>query len=185
VRRKKLTGVIFLLVIAAFVGGCGEEQASSSSVDEQDGAEQTAESTESTEQPAASIGEPVTVGNVQWTVTDVLRSDLLFSRLGTEEGDYVIVDVDFQNNSNQDVRLATPFVALLDDQGREYEPDIEDNFLHLYAEENMFVDQVDPGASREGKIIFPVNDPTASGFKLQVGEARFASGETASIDLGI
>src|SRR3712207_1917298 len=110
---------------------------------------------------------------------------MLVSRLGIEEGDYVIVDVDFRNNSNQDIRLATPFVTLLDGQGREYEADIEFNFLHVYASENMFVDQVNPGASKEGKIIFTVEDPDASGFKLQVGEARFASDEIASIDLGI
>ncbi len=170
------------LAVAAFIGGCGEEEASNSSADEVD--EQTEQETEPAEEPVASVGDTVSIGNVQWTVTDVLRSDILFSRLGTEEGDFVIVDVGFRNNSNQDVRLATPFVTLLDDQGREYEADIEHNFLHVYAEENMFVDQVNPGASKEGKIIFSVN-PDASGFKLQVGEARFASGETAYIDLGI
>ena len=174
---------MFLAVVAAFVGGCGGEEASNSPADEVD--EQAEQETEPAEEPVASVGDTVSIGNVQWTVTDVLRSDILFSRLGLEEGDFVIVDVGFRNNSNQDVRLATPFVTLLDGQGREYEADIEHNFLHVYASENMFVDQVNPGASKEGKIIFSVNDPDASGFKLQVGEARFASGETAYIDLGI
>jgi hypothetical protein len=181
---------IALLVVAAFIGGCGGEEASDSSseeVAEQDVAEQDVaeQKTETAEEPEASVGDTVSIGNVQWTVTEVLRSDILVSRLGIEEGDYVIVDVDFRNNSNQDIRLATPFVTLLDGQGREYEADIEFNFLHVYASENMFVDQVNPGASKEGKIIFTVEDPDASGFKLQVGEARFASNEIASIDLGI
>jgi hypothetical protein len=181
---------IALLVVAAFIGGCGGEEASDSSTEEvaeQDVAEQDVEEqkTETAEEPEASVGDTVSIGNVQWTVTEVLRSDMLVSRLGIEEGDYVIVDVDFRNNSNQDIRLATPFVTLLDGQGREYEADIEFNFLHVYASENMFVDQVNPGASKEGKIIFTVEDPDASGFKLQVGEARFASNEIASIDLGI
>ncbi len=197
--RKKLTGrgipsilravtVAFLVVLAVFLGGCGGEQDTSSSEDEvaeQSGADQQSESTttESAEESAASIGEPVSVGDVQWTVTDAERSDILVSRFGTKEGDFVIVNVTFQNNSNQDITLATPLLPLVDSQGREFEADIEDNFFHVYAEENMFVDHVEPGAAKEGQVIFSVS-PDASGFKLRVGEAKFASSETRDIDLG-
>jgi Domain of unknown function (DUF4352) len=196
VRRKKLTGrvlssvlgIVFLVFVAAFVGGCGGENASSSSEDEV--AEETTETagtepttTGSTEEPTVSIGEPVTLGDVQWTVTDAERSDILVSRLGTEEGDFVIVNVTFQNNSNQDITLATPLLPLEDSQGREYEADIEANFIHVAAEENMFVDQVAPGATKEGLVIYAV-EPDSSGFKLKVGEARFASSKSAYIDLG-
>ena len=176
-------GVVFLILVG-FIAGCGGEEAPSSSadgVDEQAEAEQKAEPAKA--ESAASIGDPISVGDAQWTVTDVVQSDMLVSRLGTEEGNFIIVDVTFSNNSNQDVTLATPFLTLLDGQGREIEADIEDNFLHVYADENMFVDHVKPGATKEGKVIFSV-DPDASGLKLQVGEARFASNKTAYIDLG-
>jgi len=174
-----------------FLGGCGGEEASVFSREDQGQAEQQKTESEertaasSTGQSAASVGDTVTLGSAQWTVTDVVRSDILVSRLGTAEGDYLIVDITFTNNSNQDVTLATPFVILLDSEGREYEANIKDNFLHVYAEENMFVDHVKPGATKEGKIIFSVDNPEASGFKLRVGEARFASDETALIDLGV
>jgi Domain of unknown function (DUF4352) len=197
-KRKKLmggvpsvlvaAGVVFLVVVG-FIAGCGGEEAPSSSadgVDEQAEAEQKAEPAQEESakaESAASIGDPVSLGDAQWTVTDVVQSDMLVSRLGTEEGNFIIVDVTFSNNSNQDVTLATPFLTLLDGQGREIEADIEDNFLHVYASENMFVDHVKPGATKEGKVIFSV-DPDASGLKLQVGEARFASNKTAYIDLG-
>jgi hypothetical protein len=197
-KRKKLmggvpsvlvaAGVVFLVVVG-FIAGCGGEEAPSSSadgVDEQAEAEQKAEPAQEESakaESAASIGDPVSVGDAQWTVTDVVQSDMLVSRLGTEEGNFIIVDVTFSNNSNQDVTLATPFLTLLDGQGREIEADIEDNFLHVYADENMFVDHVKPGATKEGKVIFSV-DPDASGLKLQVGEARFASNKTAYIELG-
>lgn len=198
-RRKRFTGrgirfifvamgIAFLLV-AALAGGCGgEEQAPGSSEDEvaeQDGAEQEpAETTESGEESAASIGEPVTVGDVQWTVTDAEQLDELISNRGDyEEGDFVSIDITLSNNTNQDITLATPFFTLIDDQGREVEPNIDNNFTFLYPEENMFVDQINPGATKEGKIIFPAY-PDASGFRLQVGEVRFASDETEYIDLG-
>ncbi len=186
------TATAFLVAATVFVGGCGGEQASNSSGEEQDTAEQQKakseeqqSTTSSTEGSTASVGETVTLGNAQWTVTDVQQSPILVSRLGTEEGSFVIVDLTFSNYSNQDITLATPFVTLLDSEGREYEADVELNFLHVYPEENMFVDHVTPGESKEGRIIFSMDsDADASGLKLQVGEARFASGETAQIDLG-
>jgi hypothetical protein len=201
VRRKRFTGrgirfifvvvgTAFLLVIAALVGGCGgEEQAPGSSeekVAEQDGAEQepAETTTETGEESAASIGEPVTVGDVEWTVTNAEELDELISIRGDyEEGNFVSIDITLSNNTNQDITLATPFFALIDDQGREVEPNIDHNFFFLYPEENMFVDQINPGTTKEGKIIFPAY-PDASGFKLRVGEVRFASEETEYIDLG-
>jgi hypothetical protein len=181
VRWKKLASIVFLAVVAAFVAGCGGEQASDSSADDQGGAKQT---TESTEKPVASIGEPVTVGSVQWTVTKGEWSDILVSEhWGNDEGNFVILDVDLSNNSNQDLRLATPFLALVDSEGREFEPDIEMNFFHLWGEENMFVGKVEPGTRKEGKVIFPI-DPDSSRLKLRVGGAEFGSNETRDIDLG-
>jgi hypothetical protein len=184
-------GIAFLLVIVALAGGCGgEEQSSGSSEDEateQEAAKQgTAETTGAADSSsAASIGEPVTVGNVQWTVTDAEQQPELIADSGRiEEGNFVITDVTFQNNSTQDITLATPFMILRDDEGNEFEPDIDTNFTFLYAEENMFVGHVEPGATKEGKAIFTV-DQDASGFELQVGEGRFASSELAYIDLGI
>jgi hypothetical protein len=183
-------GIAFLLVIVALAGGCGgEEQSSGSSEDEateQGGAEQNPiETTEAAHSSTASIGDPVTVGNVQWTVTAAKQQPELITDSGrTEEGNFVLTDVTFQNNSTQDITLATPFMILRDDEGNEFEPDIDTNFTFLYPEENMFVGHVEPGATKEGKAIFTV-DEGSSGFQLQVGEGRFASGETASIDLGI
>jgi hypothetical protein len=182
-------GIAFLLVIVALAGGCGgEEQSSGSSEDEtteQVAKQGTAETTANADSSTASLGEPVTVGNVQWTVTDAKQQPQLMTDSGrTEDGNFVITDVTFQNNSNQDITLATPFMILRDDKGNEFEPDIDTNFTFLYPEENMFVGHVEPGTTKEGKAIFTV-DQDASGFELQVGEGRFASGKLAYIDLGI
>ena len=48
----------------------------------------------------------------------------------------------------------------------------------------MFAAHVRPGVTKEGKIIYSV-EPDSSALQLQVGEARFASDETAYIDLGL
>ncbi len=182
-------GAVFLVLLAAVVGGCGGEDSGSQTEEaaEEDGAgQESAETTEATEtEAAASIGEPVTIGDVQWTVTDAEQLDELQSIKGDyAQGSFVVVDVTFSNSSNQDVTLATPFFALIDSEGREFEPGIENNFFFLYPEENMFVEPVDPGSRKEGKLIFGTA-PDSSGLRLRVGEAKFASTETALIDLGL
>lgn len=185
----RVLGAVFLVLLAAFVGGCGGEDSGSQTEEaaEQEGTgQESAETTEAVEtEAAASIGEPVTIGDVQWTVTDAERLDELLSIKGEyEPGSFVIMDVTFSNSSNQDVTLATPFFTLIDSEGREFEPDIGNNFTYLYPEENMFVEPVAPGSTKEGKLIFGV-EPDSSGLRLRVGEARFASDETALIDLGL
>ncbi len=181
-----------LIAVATLAGGCGGGEEASSSADEAAEQETEAVETESMEESTTgseegsghSIGETVVVGDVAWAVTDVEESDILVSRLGSEEGHFVIVDLMFQNNSNQDITFATPFVTLVDGEGREFEPDIEYNFTHIEPENNMFAAHVRPGVTKEGRIIYSI-EPDSSGLQLQVGEARFASDETAYIDLGI
>lgn len=203
-RRGKLAGrdmfylvrtatAALLIAAAALAAGCGGGEEASSSADEAAEQETEVVETESTEESTAagseegsghSIGETVVVGDVAWAVTDVEESDILVSRLGTEEGHFVIVDLTFQNNSNQDITFATPFVTLVDGEGREFEPDIEYNFTHIEPENNMFAAHVRPGVTKEGRIIYSI-EPDSSGLRLQVGEARFASDETEYIDLGL
>jgi hypothetical protein len=183
-----------LIAVGALAGGCGGGEDAGSSADEE-AAEQKTEAveTESTEESATAaseegtghaIGEIVVVGDVVWSVTDVEESDILVSRLGSEEGNFVIVDLIFQNNSNQDITFATPFITLVDSEGREFEPDIENNFTHIEPENNMFAAHVQPGVTKEGKVIFSI-EPDSSGLQLRVGEAKFASDEFASIDLDL
>jgi len=183
-----------LIAVAALAGGCGGGEDADSSADEEAAEQQTeAVETESTEEAATTgseegaghaIGETVVVGDVAWSVTDAEESDILVSRLGSEEGNFVIVDLIFQNNSNQDITFATPFITLVDSEGREFEPDIESNFTHIEPENNMFAAHVQPGVTKQGKVIFAV-EPDSSGLQLRVGEARFASEKSAYIDLDL
>ena len=182
-----VAGIVFLSLV--FVAGCGEEEASdpaAGEATEQEAARQvtTPEETEPEDEAVVSVEEPVTVGDVQWAVIEAQYLERIVSRMGSEEGNFVMVDVALQNNSNQDVTLATPFITLVDDEGREFEADQERNFTHLDPEKNMFVNHIDPGSTKEGRVIFAVA-PDSSNIRLKVGEGRFASDETGYIDLGL
>lgn len=182
-------GVAFLMVV--FAGGCGgngddeaqnppaEETTEQAAAGQGSGPEET-----EADSSAAPVGEPVTVGNVRWMVQEVQQLDRIVSRVGSEEGNFVVVDLALENNSNQDVTLATPFVTLVDGEGNEVEADQDRNFTHLDPEKNMFVDQIEPGSTKAGRIIFSV-EPDASELRLKVGEGRFASDETGYVDLNL
>jgi hypothetical protein len=194
VRRNKLVGrgtpfilgvlgIALLVVVAVFVGGCGGEQTSDTSTAEQGGT--TQQKTEPAKKSVASVGEPITVGEAQWAVTDVRQLPRLVSTFGIDDGNFVVVDVTFANNSNQDVTLATPYLSLVDSEGREFEVDLDITYAHVDPDKNMFIDTVKPGDTKEGSVIFSV-DPDASGFELQAGDAtNFVSNEHGYIDLGV
>ena len=79
---------------------------------------------------AVAVGQPLDVGELQWTVTNAYRSNEL-SQEGfgqfekTKTGDFVVVDLRFQNNGNEPARLTSNSVTLFDANGRESQPDTD------------------------------------------------------------
>ncbi len=73
---------------------------------------------------AIAVGQPLDVGELQWTVTNAYRINELsqegFGQSGkAKTGDFVVVDLRFQNNGNEPAGLTSNSVALLDASGRE------------------------------------------------------------------
>ena len=77
-----------------------------------------------------------------------------------------IVDFNFTNDSSEAVTLDSASVALLDSSGNKSEAD-PDTFGYIPANKDIFLENVNPGVTRPGEVIFTVA-PDASGFKLQV-----------------
>ena len=135
--------------------------------------------------PTSQIGDTVTVGDVAWQVTDAQQTTELSSQFGEfgspKQGNFVIVDFLFTNNGDEAVTLDPISLTLIDGQEREFEPDT-DTFEYIPEEKDIFLNQVNPGVSHEGMVIFTVA-PDASDFTLQVGDAAMFGNETASIEL--
>ena len=145
------------------------------------GAEQAPE--EPAAPAAASIGEKIPVGDVAWQVTNARQATELSSALGeSKQGNFVVVDFLFENNTKEAVTLDSSSVALLDGEGRESQVDT-DNSMYVDPSKDVFFQQVNPGVSREGEVIFSVA-PNASDFTLSVGDTNIVGGEEATIDLG-
>jgi hypothetical protein len=120
---------------------------------------------------------------VAWTVRTARQATTLQDPFGqTREGTFIVVDVNFQNNSDRAVTLDTYSMTLLDSEGRESMPD-PDMFLFIPPEQQLFLETVNPGVVKQGQAIYTVA-LGASGFRLQVGDANPFGGEVGYIDLG-
>lgn len=142
-----------------------------------------APSEEEASEPAANIGDTVKVGNVAWQVTTARQATELKSEFsGVKQGNFVIVDFLFTNNDKEAVTLDSVSISLLDGEGRKSEADT-DSYEYIDPAKDIFLDQVNPGVTQEGEVIYTVA-PGAKGFKVEVGDAALFSDEKKTINLG-
>ena len=189
-----LVVIIVLIILGRACGGAGDTTSSDTSTDskaeeekKEPAKEKEKDKGKQKEAAAVGIGQPVTAGDIEWTVTDVRQTDQLsqesFGQFGdTKTGNFVVVDLMFTNNGDSPATLSPQSLTLLDSSDRESRPDT-DIIGYIPNERNIFLEQVNPGVAREGTAIFTVA-PDASGFRLQVGDANPFGGEDALVDLG-
>ncbi len=197
--KLAIGGCIVLVLLAVLLGGCvaliasigpsTDSKSASSESESKSSKEEQKSGSSKEEQPTVAIGQPITVGDVTWRVTNARQANQLSQQdvpkqfADTEQGNFVVVDFDFTNNGNEPATLSTTSLALIDSQGRESEPD-SDKFQYIPRDRNIFVlDRINPGVTRPGQAIFTVA-PGASGFQLQVGDAKMFSDDNGYVDLG-
>ena len=189
--KLAIGGCIGLVLLGLLtVGGCFALIANvDTSTDSESGSSEGKQKSGSSKgkQAAVAIGEPVTVGDVQWTVTDARQADQVrqegFGDFGqTKRGNFVIVDFDFTNNSNQAVTLDQFSLVLIDGNGNENQVDT-DNLTYVPENRDIWFQQVNPSVTRQGRAVFNVA-PNSSGFQLQAGDTDLFTDENGYVDLG-
>lgn len=166
-----LAFVGFAGCLAAFSGGGGGE-------------EPTPEDDYAAAQKAAvAVGQEAQTGNVVWKVTSAQRVTELKSRFDKAQGNFVVADLTLTNNGDEATTLDTGSMSLLDDKGRTHDP-YTDSASFIPESKDMFLVQVNPGLTKEGRIIFEVA-PDAQGLIMQVGDTEMFTDEYAYINLGV
>jgi hypothetical protein len=79
------------------------------------------------------------------------------------------------------VTLDSASLAILDDKGRTHETDT-DVSMYVPTNQDLFLNQVNPGVSKEGRAIFDVA-PDARGLVLRCGDTNPFIGKNAYVDL--
>jgi len=168
-------GVLILLLLL-LVGGCAAIFAIGGNSDSKSEANKEEEQT-------VAIGEPVTVGDVTWQVTEARQANQLTAQFAEPvQGNFVIVNFSFSNNGNEPVTLDNESLALLDSEGRESKTEA-DYQRYVPKDREIFLERVNPGVTQQGQAIFEVA-PGASGFRVQAGDTKPFSDENGYVDLG-
>ena len=150
--------------------------------------------------PKGKIGQTVKFSNVAWQVTAarqatklkapsrVAAKDSAFRNLQVlpakqKKGNYVIVEFLFTNNADEATRLDSGSLTLLDGEGCEFETTSND-FAYIAPGKNIFLENVNPGVTKDGEVIFTVA-PETKDFTLRAGDTdAFITDENAYIELG-
>ena len=131
------------------------------------------------------IGQPLRIGDLEWTVTNAYPANQLVSPIdgGTKQGNFVVVDFQIKNNSDEGLDLSSQSLALFDGNGRKFNFDT-DTYLYIEWSKVLFRFEVAPGDSQEGEFIFKVT-PDTSQLRLQLGERNPFSSERGYVNLGL
>jgi hypothetical protein len=128
--------------------------------------------------PTHTQGESFVVGSgeqrVRYRVTGATTADQVGgSDFGAEaSGEFVILSLQIENVGQESFDLSSRVFRLIDSQGREYETD---NEAGVYLEDSIEYEQLNPGLTVEGRIVFDV--PTEQqGRMLQIEPAGVFSG---------
>lgn len=107
----------------------------------------------------AGIGQAVSSGDMQFTVTGKHTSDTLGSGAlaTTAQGKYVIIDLTVKNTGDSPGTFnAGPAQVAYDTQGRQYETSDDAMMSGDSADENSFLQQLNPGQSEQGRLVYDV-----------------------------
>jgi hypothetical protein len=176
--------VVVIVVVGAVVGlgligantndGGGDSGTASTPTSQSDGASASTATATATATPDRSLnhslGESFRVGSgdqtVEYTITDVRTASQVGSdAVGAEaDGEFVIVRMELENVGSESFDVSSDPFTLVDDQGRSYDVDRE---AQVYPDNAIVFEQLDPGLSKEGVVVFDV-PPDQTGRELKI-----------------
>lgn len=167
-------GVVVIGAIVLIAGGMSEGG---------NGGGEQAEGPGSSQENPVPLGETAEIGNVSWQVNNVDQQSQISDSMETLEGNFIILDITFTNNSDETVQLDSGSLAIVDGEGRVSEGS-EDASLILDPNLTLFLNEVNPGVTEEAQIAFDVA-PDAQNMVLRANDAGLVSENYTYINLGI
>lgn len=129
--------------------------------------------------PSPGVGDTVTAGNWEYTVTDVERTSepLVWSDYGNQteaKGEWVIVKMTLKNIGKKNFSINTHDFELVTGDGTKYSTSTEGGVSYGYHEHHKLSrlgEQMPPGLPIETAVIFDVA-PNAQNLKLNLRQAK-------------
>ncbi|MCC6760569.1 MAG: DUF4352 domain-containing protein [Chitinophagaceae bacterium] len=129
------------------------------------------------------IGDQIEVGNFTYKVNGIKFAKSVgneFTRK-TADGIYLIANVTFRNNDNEEHTLDNSFFKLTDENGTEFQSSTDgETALEMSGQETLFLKQCNPQITKSGLLIFEVPNKKVYDLHLSGG---FWNGKTAVVKL--
>ena len=134
------------------------------------------------ENPIISMGQAVTVGKFEYVVNSTTSTKELgtapFNQTTNDE--YLVVNLSIKNKDSESRIMDASMFEIIDTAGNVYEPD---GGAVVYLDASFFLEDVNPGLTRTGDIVFEIPDGL-SGLSLRVRSGvGFAAGTSEVIKL--
>ena len=140
-------------------GGDGGRGADESTPEPEPTATPTATATPTPSTPTHEIGEQFTVGDgpqtVQYTVNGVSTAQEVGPDISPVEADgtFLLVDVTMENTGDESFNASSNIFTALNAQDQEYDVDTE---ALVYLDDGIAFEQLNPGLSTDGSVVFDV-----------------------------
>ncbi|MCK2000498.1 DUF4352 domain-containing protein [[Brevibacterium] frigoritolerans] len=134
------------------------------------------------------IGTPVKVGDFEYVILaakeeNVLESNDQFTENIETEGKFVMIDYSVKNFDNKARMVDKNLFTLKDKKGNQYDPFSHDDLYAILGDSNLFYEEVNPGLSRKGKIVFEIpSEVTEYSLELSSG-IGWSGGKYKTINL--
>lgn len=175
--KHKILTVILALILIGIVSSSGNKGGSSNS------SNSNSTKTESNN-VVAKIGEAVTANDLSFTVTDISKAKSLGNSYTKKEsqGTFNVITLNIKNTGKETATIDSSMMKITDSQGRKFDRSIEGQTAKGLSQGkvDLFLQQVQPGLSVTGEIVFDLPDD-ATDLKLLVKGSMFGTEKQISL----
>ena len=174
--KHKVLTVILVLILIGVVSSSGNKGGGSNS-------SSSSTKTESNN-VIAKIGEAVTANDLSFTVTDISKAKSLGNSYTKKEsqGTFNVITLNIKNTGKETATIDSSMMKITDSQGRKFDRSIEGQTAKGLSQGkvDLFLQQVQPGLSVTGEIVFDLPDD-ATDLKLLVKGSMFGTEKQISL----
>ena len=195
--KKWWVWLLAIVIIGAALGGGDDENPNPIADGENVVAQENTDSTNDQPKEAETsvdvvevgIGEPAKIADVSFTVNSIeetkeISSGNEFIESAVTEGKYVILEVTVKNEKKEALTINSSYFKLITLEGVVYEPNTDGKvMMAMMDEEDFFLQQVNPGLSKTGKVVFEVGEDLDLNTAVLQGQTGFWGTESVEISL--
>ena len=179
-KHKILTGILVIILIVIISSSSGNKN-KGANTDTTQGSNNKTTQTES----IGKIGEAVNANDLSFTVTDISKAKSLGNSYSKKEaqGTFNVITLTIKNTGKETVTIDSSMLKVIDSQGRKFDYSIEGQTAKGLAQGkvDLFLQQVQPGLSVTGDIVFDLPDD-ATDLKLIVKGSMFGTEKQISLN---